>query len=59
MINNIEIFGLKEADNKYELIMNVFCAKSIATYVGVHSAPQQCLEILKTNHSARNFLEHA
>ena len=27
------------------------CAKSVATYVGVHSAPWQCLEILKTNHS--------
>ena len=30
----------------------------VAAYVGVHSAPQQCLEIPKTNHSARNFLEH-
>ena len=27
--------------------MNVFCT----TYVGVHSAPWQCLEILKTKHS--------
>ena len=31
---------------------------SSVTYVGIHSAPRQCLEILKTNHSARNFLEH-
>ena len=38
--------------------MNIFCAKSLATYVGVHSAPRQCLKILKTNHNARNFLEH-
>ena len=38
--------------------MNAFCAKSVATYVGVHSTPRQCLEILKTNRSARNFLEH-
>ena len=38
--------------------MNIFCAKSVATYVGVYSAPKQCLEILKTNHSARNFLEY-
>ena len=27
-------------------------------YVGVHSTPWKCLEILKTNHSTRNFLEH-
>ena len=38
--------------------MNVFCGKSIATHVGVHSAPRQCLGILKTNHSAKNSLEH-
>ena len=38
--------------------MNVFCAESVTSYVGVQSALRQCLEILKTNHSARNFLEH-
>ena len=27
-------------------------------YVGVHSTPWQCLEILKTNHRAKNFLEY-
>ena len=42
-------------------VMNCYCEIAVAyavTYVEVHSAPWQCLEILKTNRSARNFLEH-
>ena len=42
-------------------VMNRYCEIAVAyaaTYVAVHSAPWQCLVILKTNHSARNFLEH-
>ena len=43
-------------------VMSRYCKIAVAyaaTYVGVHSALWQCLEILKTNHGAGNFLEHA
>ena len=42
-------------------VMNRYCEIAVAyaaAYIGVHSARRKCLEILKTNRSTRNFLEH-
>ena len=42
-------------------VMNCYCKIAVAyaaMYVGVYSAPWQCLEMLRTNHSAGNALEY-